>query len=140
MPSRISFFKSEVNFRFSNKAGITRWIESIIKKERKKPGTLNFIFCSDPFLLDINKQYLKHNYFTDIITFNFNEGKVVNGEVYISIDRVKENAQTLDVIFREELNRVIIHGILHLLGYSDKTDAQKKIMRKKEDTCLALLR
>lgn len=139
MPSRISFFKSKVQFRFSNKSGIIRWIESVIRKEGKKSGSINFIFCSDKFLLGINKQYLKHDYFTDIVTFDYTEGNVVSGEVYISVDRVKENGQTLGVNFKDELNRVIIHGVLHLLGYSDKTKALKYQMRKKEDSCLAQL-
>jgi probable rRNA maturation factor len=139
MPS-IQFHKSQVQFRFSNKAKITKWIEAVVKKERKQIGFLNFIFCTDPALLAMNKQYLNHDYFTDIITFDYSKSKAIGGEIYISIDRVRENAAEMREMFHVELNRVIIHGVLHLLGYSDKTAAQKKAMRKKEDECLALLR
>jgi rRNA maturation RNase YbeY len=140
MPSSIYFFKSDVQFRFSRKASIIKWIERVIKKEGKKTGSINFIFCSDLFLLGINKQYLKHDYFTDIITFDYSEGKNISGEIYISIDRVTENANSLGIKIQHELSRVIIHGVLHLLGYSDHTKSEKKEMRKKEDACLSLLR
>ena len=139
MPAHIQFHKSQVQFRFVNKTITTRWIESVVRREGKKVGSINFIFCTDAFLLGINKQYLKHDYFTDIITFDFSEGKFINGEIYISIERVRENSATLGVMFPVELWRVIIHGVLHLLGYSDKTATQKTQMRKKEDACLSLL-
>ncbi len=140
MPSSIQFHRSEVRFRFANKAGINKWIGQVIRKEGKKAGSINFVFCTDDFLLGMNRQYLKHDYYTDIITFDYSEGKLINGEVYISIDRVKENAIAIGEMFPVELNRVIIHGVLHLLGYSDKTATQKKLMSKKEDACLSLLR
>lgn len=139
MPSSIYFFKSTVRFRFTRKASTLKWIERVIKKEGKKPGSINFIFCSDSFLLDINKQYLKHNYFTDIITFDFSEGKNVSGEIYISLDRVSDNASSLNIKTRDELSRVIVHGVLHLLGYKDHTKSEKKEMRKKEDAYISLL-
>jgi probable rRNA maturation factor len=139
MSNTINFHKSNIKFRFSNKAKITKWIEAVVKKERKQIGSLNFIFCTDAALLAMNKRYLNHNYFTDIITFDYSEGKAIGGEIYISIDRVRENAVTMGVTFHVELCRVIIHGVLHLLGYSDKTKAQKKKMRMKEDECLALI-
>jgi probable rRNA maturation factor len=139
MPS-IQFHKSQIQFRFSGKAKITKWIEAVIKKEGRKVGSLEFIFCSDEFLLGINKQYLNHDYFTDIITFDYSEGKAIGGEIYISIDRVRDNAVTMGVTFPVELCRVVIHGVLHLLGYSDKSLAQKRKMRMKEDECLALLK
>jgi rRNA maturation RNase YbeY len=139
MRSGIYFFKSEVQFRFSNSAQIARWIKSIIKKEGKTCGELSVIFCSDEFLLGINQQFLKHDYFTDIITFDYSSGKNIAGEIYISIDRVKDNATSLGVTFPQELKRVIIHGVLHLLGYRDSTKAQKQAMRLREDACLSLL-
>ena len=139
MHSRIYFFKSGVRFRFLNKVAIAIWIKSVIANSNKTLGTINFIFCSDDFLLGINKQYLKHNYFTDIISFDYSEGRIINGEIYISIDRVKENAELEGEKFQVELSRVIIHGVLHLLGHSDRTILQKKQMRKKEDACLSLL-
>ena len=139
MHSRIYFFKSGVHFRLLNKVAIANWIKAVIANSNKSLGTINFIFCSDNFLLGINKQYLKHDYFTDIISFDYSEGRIINGEIYISIDRIKENAELEGERFQVELSRVIIHGILHLLGHSDKTTLQKKQMRKKEDACLSLL-
>jgi probable rRNA maturation factor len=139
MPSQILFYKSGVKFRFSNKAQITKWIGQVIRKEGKQLGSIQFIFCTDDFLLEINNQYLKHDYYTDIITFNYSEGNRIVGEIYISLDRVKDNAVSIGIMFPVELQRVIIHGILHLLGYKDKNAAQKKLMRKKEDACLSLL-
>jgi rRNA maturation RNase YbeY len=138
MPARIYFFKSNIKFRFSNKRASIKWIETIIKKNGQRAGEINFIFCSDLFLLEINRQYLKHDYFTDIITFDYSAWKIVNGEIYISIDRVRQNADSLKVKFQDELRRVIIHGVLHLLGFLDHTKPQKKQMRKKEDACLSL--
>src|SRR5687767_5935872 len=102
MPASIYFFKSDIQFRFSRKASTIKWIEQVIKKEGKKPGSINFIFCSDSFLLGINKQYLKHDYFTDIITFDYSEGKTVAGEIYISIERVRENAGAFHNDFQNE--------------------------------------
>jgi rRNA maturation RNase YbeY len=140
MRSGIYFFKEDVKFRFLKSAQIKSWVKSVIKKERgKKCGEINIVFCSDAFLLDLNNRFLKHDYFTDVITFNTNEESWISGEVYISIDRVKDNALTLGLPFQVELNRVIIHGVLHLLGYSDSSKAQKKAMRLKEDACLSLL-
>src|SRR5947207_12400492 len=130
MPTSIYFFKSDIQFRFSRKASTVRWIQRVIRKEGKKPGSISFIFCSDSFLLGINKQYLKHDYFTDIITFDYSESKTIAGEIYVSIDRVKENARAFDNEFQDELNRVMIHGVLHLLGFNDRTKTQKKEMRK----------
>ena len=139
MPASIYFFKLDINFRFNGKEATIKWIERVIKKEGKKTGSINFIFCSDSFLLNLNKQFLKHDYFTDIITFDYTEGKSISGEIYISIDRVADNAKSLGIKTRDELSRVIIHGVLHLLGYSDHTKSQKLEMRKKEDACLSLL-
>jgi rRNA maturation RNase YbeY len=140
MRSGIYFFKEDVKFRFLKSAQIKNWVKSVIKKEGgKKCGEINIVFCSDAFLLDLNNRFLKHDYFTDVITFNTNEESWISGEVYISIDRVKDNALTLGLPFQVELNRVIIHGVLHLLGYSDSSKAQRKAMRLKEDACLSLL-
>lgn len=100
---------------------------------------INVVFCSDKYLLGLNKRFLNRDYFTDIITFDTSAKGVISGEIYISIDRVIENAKNLKLSFRSELNRVIIHGILHLLGYDDSTNAQKEEMRIKEDACLSLL-
>ena len=100
-------------------------------------GTISIIFCSDNYLLEVNKQYLNHNYFTDIITFNNVEDSVISGDLFISLDRVKENAETFHSKFVVELYRVVFHGILHLIGYNDKTETEKKLMRQKEDFYLS---
>lgn len=114
---------------------LKQFIQHIFKKEKTKLESLQFVFCSDDFLLEINRQYLKHDYFTDIITFNLGD-KEVAGEVYISIDRVKDNAAAYKTSFKKELHRVIFHGALHLCGYKDKLNEEKKIMRVKEDRYL----
>lgn len=138
MGSRISITQADVSVRIGNKKPIYRWIEKVVKTEKRLPGELSIILCSDEFLLQMNNQFLKHNYFTDIITFDYSDGKRVSGELFISTDRVKENAKIFDVKFNDELHRVIIHGILHLCGYGDKTLKQKEIMRSKEDQKLKL--
>jgi probable rRNA maturation factor len=115
------------------------FLKEIFLKEGKAGGAISYIFCSDEFLLDINKRFLNHDYYTDIITFNLSSpGKAINGEVYISTDRVKENALNFDQFFNTELHRVIFHGILHLCGYKDKTQEEQRVMRKKEDEYLGL--
>lgn len=136
---------ASVTFHFAEKVTLTNrtalkeFIINIFKKEKKKPGDLSFVFCSDAYLLEINKQYLKHNYYTDIITFDLSvEPGVVSGEIYISVDRVKDNAQNFNASFKEELHRVIFHGALHLCGYKDKTESEEILMRKMEDKYLRL--
>jgi len=136
----IQFFKADVAFRFQGKSKISDWIKKVVKREGGSLICLNIVFCSDDYLLNINRDYLKHDYFTDIITFDYSEGKKLSGEIYISVDRVRENAKSLNLHFEIELKRVIIHGVLHLLGYKDKTEFQKKTIRKKEDECLALFK
>ena len=113
-----------------------KWIKNSISNEGRQSGDITFIFCSDDYLLEINKQYLDHDYYTDIITFDYVEGDVISGDIFISIDRVRENAATFGVSFVNELNRILIHGVLHLLGYKDKSDEEKKLMTSKEDDYL----
>jgi len=138
MPS-FHFFYEDVDFHFTAIRNTKSWLRKVIKAENKKLGELNYIFCSDPFLADVNLQYLNHTTLTDIITFDTSEDvQLIEGEIYISVERVKENAQKYKVTFDRELHRVMVHGVLHLLGYSDKTSQQKKIMRKKEDAYLSL--
>lgn len=115
------------------------WIQQTISKEKHTSGDISFIFCSDLYLLGINKEYLKHDYFTDIITFDYVEDGIVSGDIFISIDRVKENATLYKVDFLSEINRIMIHGILHLLGYKDKKPADKSLMTNKEDYYLSIL-
>ena len=134
----IHFHNEDVIASF-NKTTVTEWLNSCIQDLDYKTGEISIIFCSDDYLLDINKKYLNHDYFTDIITFNYNENNTIIGDLFISIDRVKENAKELKVDFNNELFRVIIHGVLHLCGYNDKTQDQQKEIRAKEDEFLDLI-
>ena len=132
-------FHYEINFSLKNKMSISKWIDHTIRTENKITGDINYIFCSDHYLLARNIKYLKHDSLTEIITFNYCEGNKINCDIMISIDRVKENSSIFDTSFLEELYRVMIHGILHLVGYDDKTEKEKNIMRKKEDFYLKKL-
>ena len=136
--SSISFFSEGIEFKPKNQNKLKDWIKRIVKSERKDISSLVYIFCQDSYLLTINKDYLKHKTLTDIITFDYSEGGSVDGEIYISIERVKENAAKFGKSFEEELHRVMIHGVLHILGFNDKSPSQKSIMRKKEEACLSL--
>ena len=135
----IHFFSEDISFSLDKEQQTISWIENILDGEKQISKSINYIFCSDDYLLKINKDYLDHDNLTDIITFdNSEEEGKIEADIFISIDRVKENALTLEKIFDEELHRVIIHGLLHLAGYNDKTDEDKSEMRKKEDACLSL--
>lgn len=139
--ARINYFSQKPRFKLKNPTKTSTWIRKVIKKEGKSLQSLNYIFCTDEYLREMNIQFLKHKTYTDIITFNYNPSKTeIEGEIYISIDRVRENAETFQTDFQTELNRVIIHGVLHLLGFNDKTKAEKTAMREKEDACLSLLK
>ncbi len=138
MSSSINFFNEDIDFALVNKAEIKKWIKLTIKKEACLPGDLNYIFCSDAYLLKINQDYLNHNFFTDIVTFDYKEANVISGDIFISIDRVKDNAKKLSNPFIDELHRVIIHGVLHIIGYGDKTPEEELLMRSKEDFYLSL--
>jgi probable rRNA maturation factor len=132
----INFF-SEIDFDLSQADEIKGWISSIITSEEYEEGDITFVFCDDPYLRRINVEFLGHDSLTDIISFDNTIGKHVQGEVYISIDRVTENSKDFDVCFEDELHRVIIHGILHFCNYNDKTDLEKKLIRQREDLALA---
>jgi len=131
----IIFFTEDVDYTLKDKLKIKRWIQQTVASESKKTGDINIIFCSDEYLLEVNKQYLNHDYYTDIITFNYNTDKI-NGDLFISLDRVADNANQNNVPRETELLRVIIHGVLHLLGYNDKTAKEEKEIRAKEDSCI----
>ena len=137
-------FKNEnLKFTLRNKTILKKWISATINKEKRKEGDITFIFCSDEYLLLINKQYLQHDTYTDIITFDYSEGdsaQPISGDIFISIERVKENAEKFSTTFENELHRVIIHGVLHLLGYKDKTKVAKAQMTSKEDYYLKQLK
>ena len=126
-------FNYETDFQLENETQFSDWISRVILSESKKEGDINYIFCDDEYILEINKQYLDHDYYTDIISFDYSVGNELNGDIFVSIDRVKENATDFNVTFDEELKRVIIHGILHYCGYKDKSDEDEALMRSKED-------
>jgi probable rRNA maturation factor len=129
----IRFFKEEIVFSLQNRDRIRAWIKEVIIEEQGTLSELNFIFCGDSFLYELNKEFLGHKTLTDIITFPGNDPGKISGEIYISIERVRENAISLGLLFDQELKRVVIHGVLHLLGYKDKTKTEKTLMRLKED-------
>ena len=130
----------DIKINLKNKTILKKWIASTIAKTKNKTGEISFVFCSDEYLLKINKKYLNHDTYTDIITFDYSTKENISGDILISVDRVKENAEKFSKSFEEELHRVIIHGILHLLGYKDKTKAEKEEMTKQEDACLKVLK
>ena len=137
----VDFFNQDISFKLPQPRKTIRWIQEVIILESKELAHLNFIFCSDEYLLGINRQYLKHKTLTDIITFDYSEiDGPIEGDVFISIERVKANAKELVTEFDEEIHRVLIHGVLHLIGYSDKSVREKSRMRKKEDAYLSLRR
>ncbi|MEJ6748466.1 MAG: rRNA maturation RNase YbeY [Flavobacteriales bacterium] len=123
----------ENDFKLVDSDKIRIWIEDVIKKEKKTVGDITYIFCDDDYLLERNKEFLDHNTLTDIITFNYCIDNNISSDIMISIDRVKENSTTFENSFNEELKRVMIHGILHLIGYNDKSDKEKELMREKEN-------
>lgn len=135
----VSFNFVEIKDTLRQKNKLKSWIKSIVEQKGMKVGDISYIFCSDDYLLEINKTYLQHDYYTDIITFDYTAENKIAGDLFISIDRVVDNAKELKVSFEEELHRVIIHGVLHLLGFKDKTDKEAKQMRIKEQECLKTL-
>ena len=137
--NEINYFSEDTDFQIDNESLITSWIARTILAEEMKPGTINYIFCTDNYLHKINLEYLKHDTLTDIITFNYCTHNIVNGDIYISVERVKENAKKYKKEFTDELHRVLIHGVLHLTGYNDKSDKELEAMRTKEDFYLSLL-
>ncbi len=133
-------FSIETKYSLKNRMLLKRWVKAVLENKGKKLGNLYFILCDDDFLLKINRQFLKHDYYTDIITFDYTEDGIIAGDLFISIDRVRDNATALQVSEHEELMRVMIHGVLHLLGLKDKSDEEAKQMRKAEEECLELLK
>jgi len=126
-------FNYETNFELQNEAQFSKWISEVILSEKKKEGEINYIFCDDEYLLEINQQYLDHDTLTDIISFDYSVGNELNGDIFVSVERVKENASDFNVTFQEEIQRVLAHGILHYCGYKDKTEADELVMRTKEE-------
>ena len=136
---KIFFHCEDVDYKLANETKITDWLIAIIKKEKKITGNISYVFCSDEHLLTINKQYLNHDYYTDIITFDYTENGIVSGDIFISLDRIKDHANDYKVSFENELYRVIAHGVLHLIGYNDKTDQDQELMTKMENESLELI-
>ncbi|MEM7186029.1 MAG: rRNA maturation RNase YbeY [Bacteroidota bacterium] len=132
-------FHSQNTFELSNPKEVTNWIEELISNEGFVVGDISYVFCDDSFLLNINQEFLDHDTYTDIISFNYSLGKELAGEIYVSTDRVLENANTFGASFESELHRVIAHGVLHFCGYEDGSEEQKVLMRKKEEEYLQLI-
>lgn len=146
----INLQTENIKFILKNKTLLKQWIKEVIEKKKRKAGEITFVFCNDDYLLNINKQYLNHDTFTDIITFDYSKEDIeklplskgargISGDIFISIERVKENALKYSKTFENELHRVIIHGVLHLLGYADKTKMAKEEMTRQENLCLKIL-
>ena len=133
----ISYCNADVKFELKGKLQNNRWLKFVAESEIRKVGDISIVFCSDNYILDVNMKYLQHDYFTDIITFDYCEGQVLSGDLIISIDSVRENAALYGAKFEEELNRVMVHGVLHLIGYDDHTEADQMIMREKENYYLS---
>lgn len=133
-------FYSETDFLLKNSNHIKKWINQVIENEGLEAGEIVYIFCDDSYLLNLNVKFLDHDTLTDIISFDDRMGDLINGEIYISIERVKENSKLFTTTFLDELHRVIIHGILHFCGYNDKSDQESSIMRNKEEEAIALLK
>ena len=131
-------FNYEIDFELSNETEISSWLSRVILSENKKEGDINYIFCDDDYLLEINQQYLDHDTLTDIISFDYCVGNELHGDIFISVERVRENAVDFDVSFEEELKRVLVHGVLHYCGFKDKSAGDEFIMRQKENEKIKL--
>lgn len=134
----VRYFFEDTDFVFKPKKINNLWLKTVAESEIRKLGQVNIIFCSDNYILDINQKYLQHDYFTDIITFDYCENDTLSGDLFISVDSVHENALFYKTEFTDELNRVIVHGLLHLIGYDDHSDEDIKVMRSKENYYLEL--
>lgn len=134
----IRYFQEDIRFELKQKLLNNRWLKMVAGSEMRRLGAINIIFCSDNYILDVNMKYLQHDYFTDVITFDYCEKDVLSGDLFISIDSVRENAQFYGTEFADELNRVMVHGLLHLIGYDDHSEADIAEMRQKENYYLEM--
>ncbi|RTY70387.1 rRNA maturation RNase YbeY [Flavobacterium sp. LS1P28] len=131
-------FNYETDFNLDNEEAVVAWLENVITSENKKEGEINYIFCDDDFLHKINVEYLNHDTLTDIISFDYSMGNELHGDIFVSVERVKDNAADFNVSFEQELKRVLVHGILHYCGYKDKGESEELLMRSKEDEKIAM--
>ena len=134
----ISFSTENIDFELEDKTKVKKWISEVVKAQGKKVGQIGYLFCDDVYLIEANRTYLNHDTYTDIITFDYVVGDIISGDIMISVERVKENATKFSTSFEQELHRVIIHGVLHLLGQKDKLESEAAEMRKKEEAALFL--
>ena len=134
----VRYFQEDIRFDLKQKMQNNRWLKMVAGSEMRRLGAVNIIFCSDRYILDVNMKYLQHDYFTDIITFDYCEGDRISGDLFISIDSVRENALFYGTEFENELNRVMVHGLLHLIGYDDHTEEDIAVMRQKENYYLEM--
>jgi probable rRNA maturation factor len=135
--TKVRFHFLEGNFSLPDRTALKKFIEALFRRQRRSLASLNYVFCSDAYLLSVNRQFLHHDFYTDILTFDLSDpGKPMTAEIYISIDRVRDNAGNYDASFKKELHRVIFHGALHLCGFDDKKPKKAQIMRKMEEKCL----
>lgn len=133
----IEFFYIDIDFKIISKKIVSAWIEKVVSDFKKYFGDISFIFSNDEYILDINKKYLNHDFYTDVITFDYCENNIISGDIFISIDRVLENSQDFNVSFSSEILRVMVHGVLHLLGFSDSSDTEKAEMRLLENNYIS---
>ena len=126
-------FNYETDFELDHEEDFSKWLSAVIVSENKKEGDINYVFCDDEYLLQINQQYLDHDTLTDIISFDYSVGNELHGDIFVSIERVRENATDFNVTFFEEIKRVLVHGVLHYCGYKDKSESDEQIMRGKEE-------
>ena len=133
----IAYYTQDTDFVFKGKQFNNKWLRMVAESEIRRIGDISIIFCSDNYILDVNMKYLQHDYFTDVITFDYCDGDKLSGDLFISVDTVRENAKLYNTDFNDELNRVMVHGILHLIGYDDHSQKDKQLIRKKEDYYLS---
>ena len=131
-------FNYESDFNLANEAAISEWLSRVIISEKKKEGEISYVFCDDEYLHKINLEYLQHDTLTDIISFDYSVGNELNGDIFISVERVRDNAADFNVSFEDELKRVLVHGVLHYCGYKDKSEKDEALMRAKEDEKIAM--
>lgn len=134
----VSFHIEKIHFPFNKRRHYKKWIRLVVEKHNKITENISIIFTSNDYLLSINQEYLNHNYFTDVITFDYNEEKLISGDIFVSVEQVKINSEEFKNSFEIELSRVVIHGVLHLLGYNDSSPEEVKTMRREEEKALAL--